>query len=114
MNKYELLYIISADASEEAREGLIEKFKAYVEDRKGVVEGIDRWGMKKFAYPINFKNEGFYVLMNFSAEPRPSASIFFAVLTTVKPSGTVNLTRCTCPFDRTSTISLLDIPAVIS
>ena len=69
MNKYELLYIISADASEEAREGLIEKFKAYVEDRKGVVEGIDRWGMKKFAYPINFKNEGFYVIFNMTLNP---------------------------------------------
>ena len=67
MNKYELLYIISADATEEQREALIEKFKNYVEAKKGVVEGIDRWGMKKFAYEINFKNEGFYVLMNFSA-----------------------------------------------
>lgn len=67
MNKYELLYIISADATEEQREALIEKFKGYVETKKGVVEGIDRIGMKKFAYPINFKNEGFYVLMNFSA-----------------------------------------------
>ena len=67
MNKYELLYIISADATEEQREALIEKFKSYVEAKNGVVEGIDRWGMKKFAYEINFKNEGFYVLMNFSA-----------------------------------------------
>ncbi len=69
MNKYELLYIISADLAEDKREALIEKFKAYVEDKNGVVEGIDRWGIKKFAYPINFKNEGFYVLMNFSAQP---------------------------------------------
>ena len=69
MNKYELLYIISADLAEDKRETLIEKFKAYVENKNGVVEGIDRWGIKKFAYPINFKNEGFYVLMNFSAQP---------------------------------------------
>ncbi len=25
--------------------------------------------MKKFAYPINFKNEGFYVVMNISMDP---------------------------------------------
>ena len=67
MNKYELLYIISQDQTEEQREALIEKFKAYVESKGGAVEGIDRWGMRKFAYPINFKNEGFYVLMNFTA-----------------------------------------------
>ena len=67
VNKYELLYIISQDQTEEQREALIEKFKAYVESKGGAVEGIDRWGMRKFAYPINFKNEGFYVLMNFTA-----------------------------------------------
>lgn len=64
MNKYELLYIISSDVSEEKREELIKKFSTYVETKGGVVEGIDKWGMKKLAYPINFKNEGFYVLMN--------------------------------------------------
>ena len=66
MNKYELMYIISSDTAEDKREEIIAKFKAYVEGKGGVVEGIDRIGMKKLAYPINFKNEGFYVLMNIS------------------------------------------------
>ena len=64
MNKYELMYIVSSDMAEDKREELIAKFKAYTESKGGVVEGIDRLGMKKLAYPINFKNEGFYVLMN--------------------------------------------------
>lgn len=67
MNKYELMYIISADANEEQREALIEKYKSFVESKGGVVSGVDKLGMKKFAYAINFKNEGFYVLMNFEA-----------------------------------------------
>ena len=67
MNKYELMYIISCDATEEQREALIEKFKAMVESKGGVVLGVDKLGMKKFAYKINFKTEGFYVLMNFEA-----------------------------------------------
>ena len=67
MNKYELMYIISADANEEQREALIEKYKSLVESKGGVVLGVDKLGMKKFAYAINFKNEGFYVLMNFEA-----------------------------------------------
>lgn len=67
MNKYELMYIISSDATEEQRDALIEKFKAMVEAKNGVVLGIDKLGMKKFAYKINFKTEGFYVLMNFEA-----------------------------------------------
>ena len=64
MNKYELLYIIASDVPEEKREELIEKFSSYIESKGGSVEGIDKWGMRKYAYPINFKNEGFYVLMN--------------------------------------------------
>ena len=34
----------------------------------GVVEKTDRWGVKKLQYPINYKSEGFYVLMTFEAE----------------------------------------------
>lgn len=67
MNKYELMYIISASATEEQREALIEKYKAFVEAKGGVVSGIDKLGMKRFAYKIDFKTEGFYVLMNFEA-----------------------------------------------
>lgn len=69
MKKYELLYIISSTVKDDAREALIEKFKKFVEERKGQVEKIDKWGMKKLAYPIQFKDEGYYVLMNFSAQP---------------------------------------------
>ena len=68
MNKYELMFIVSGDASEEKREELISKFKAYVEAHKGSVEGIEKIGMKKFAYPIDFKNEGFYVIMNINMD----------------------------------------------
>ena len=69
MNKYEILYIISADVPEEKSVELINKFSSYVDSKKGNVLGIDKWGMRKFAYPINFKNEGFYVLMNVELEP---------------------------------------------
>ncbi len=68
MNKYELLYIIASDVAEEKREELISKFSSYVESKGGTVEGIDKWGMRKLAYPINFKNEGFYVLMNMTID----------------------------------------------
>lgn len=69
MNKYELLYIIESDVNEEKREEIIKKFTKYVENKKGTVDGLDKWGMKKLAYPINFKNEGFYVLMNVTMNP---------------------------------------------
>ncbi len=67
MNKYEVLYILNASLDDAAKEELIEKFKAIVTSAGGEVEGVDKWGVKKLAYEINFKSEGFYVLMNFAA-----------------------------------------------
>lgn len=67
MNSYELLYIIDNDLSEEAKEAVIAKLNAIVTDNGGSVESVEKWGTKKLAYPINFKNEGYYVLVNFSA-----------------------------------------------
>ena len=65
--KYELLYIISQDANDEQKETLINKFSKMIEDRGGNILSLEKLGMKKFAYPINFKNEGYYVLMTFEA-----------------------------------------------
>ena len=68
MKSYELLYILSADTTDEQREAIINKFSAVVTDNGGSVEKLDKWGMRKFAYPINFKTEGYYVLTVFKAE----------------------------------------------
>ncbi|MEG2014942.1 MAG: 30S ribosomal protein S6 [Clostridia bacterium] len=67
MNSYELLYILDGSLEEEAREAVISKLNAIVTDNGGEIEGVDKWGMKKFAYTINFKNEGYYVLVNFKS-----------------------------------------------
>ena len=68
MKAYEILYIIEAGVSDEKREELINKVTNLVKDNKGETEEPEKWGMRKFAYPINYKNEGYYVLMNFKAD----------------------------------------------
>ena len=65
--KYELLYIIAQDTTDEQKEALINKFSKMIEDKGGKVLSLEKIGTKKFAYPINFKNEGYYVLMTFEA-----------------------------------------------
>ncbi|MBR2861569.1 MAG: 30S ribosomal protein S6 [Clostridia bacterium] len=67
MNKYETLYIINPKLDGEATKAVIEKFANLVTENGGVVDGIEEQGIKKLAYEINFVNEGFYVLMNFTA-----------------------------------------------
>ena len=68
MTKYEMLYILDADLSDEAKDALVKKFEDLVTSNGGVIEKTDRWGMKKLQYPINYKSEGYYVLMTFEAQ----------------------------------------------
>ena len=67
MNSYELLYILNNELADEAREQIIEKLNAVVTGNGGTVDSVDKWGTRRLAYPINYKNEGFYVLVNFTA-----------------------------------------------
>lgn len=67
MNNYELLYIIDNDLSDEAKEATMAKIAAVITDNGGTVDNVDKWGTKRLAYPINYKSEGYYVLVNFSA-----------------------------------------------
>ena len=68
MNKYEMMYIIDAALEDAPRKELIEKVSAQIAANGGVVEKVDEWGKRRLAYAINYKTEGYYVLVNFSAE----------------------------------------------
>ena len=68
MVKYEVMYIIDGDTEESKIEELISMVSSIINDGGKEVK-IDKWGMKRFAYPINYKNEGYYVLTSFEAEP---------------------------------------------
>ena len=68
MNKYEVLYILAPGLEEAEYDANVEKFSKLVTDNGGEAE-VNKWGIKRLAYPINFKNEGFYVLMSFTGNP---------------------------------------------
>ena len=68
MNRYEMIYIIDADLEETARKELIEKVSALIANNGGEIEKVDEtWGKRKLAYAIDYKTEGWYVLVNFKA-----------------------------------------------
>ena len=75
MNKYEILYIIDNDVDDNEKAALVDRFSDLVVKLGGTVDGIDKWGTRKYAYPINDKNEGYYVLMNFTAGAAAPAEI---------------------------------------
>lgn len=77
-NKYEALFVINPDLDEENTKAVVEKFKNLIET-SAELENIDEWGKRKLAYKIKDKTEGYYVLVNFSAEsdfPRELERIF--------------------------------------
>lgn len=68
MNRYEMIYIIDADLEEAARKELIEKVSALIANNGGEIEKVDEtWGKRKLAYAIDYKTEGWYVLVTFKA-----------------------------------------------
>ena len=67
MNKYEVLYVIDAAMEDQSRSELIAQFSELMTNNGATVEKVDEWGKRRLAYPINFKNEGYYVLVNFTA-----------------------------------------------
>ncbi len=75
MNKYEALYIIEAGLSEEETAALVEKFSKVVTDNGGEVENVNEWGKRRLAYAIDYKTEGYYVLMDFKSNPEFPAEL---------------------------------------
>jgi small subunit ribosomal protein S6 len=67
MKKYETIYIIRPDLQEEAIKATIQKFADLIVEQGGQVDKVDEWGKRKMAYSIKDFREGYYVLMNFSA-----------------------------------------------
>ena len=67
MNKYELIYVIDTAMEESARNELIARFNGMIEADGGKVEKVEEWGKRRLAYAINYKTEGYYVLVNFTA-----------------------------------------------
>lgn len=68
INKYETIFVLDAALEEEKITALTEKFKALIAEN-GTIESVDDWGKRKLAYPIDFKTEGYYVLVNFTSNP---------------------------------------------
>ena len=73
-NSYETLFVVNPQLSEEDTRKVIDKFVALIGE-EGTVENVDEWGKRRLAYPINDINEGYYVLVNFTADPALPAEL---------------------------------------
>ena len=67
MNQYEVMYVIDATLEDSARVELINRFSDLVKKNGGEIDRVDEWGKRRLAYAINYKTEGYYVLMYIKA-----------------------------------------------
>ena len=66
--KYECMYILNPNLTEEETAAIVEKFKALVE-ANGTLDEMEEMGKRKLAYEINYLSEGYYVLVKFTSGP---------------------------------------------
>jgi small subunit ribosomal protein S6 len=64
MNKYEIMFIVKPDVEEDARNSIIESFKAVLTADNGTVDNVNEWGLRDFAYEIKHYKKGYYVVVD--------------------------------------------------
>ena len=72
--KYEVLYVLNPNLTEEETPAIVEKFKTLIE-QNGTVDEMEEWGKRKLAYEINYLTEGYYVLVKFTSGPELPAEL---------------------------------------
>lgn len=68
MTNYEVMFIVDPVLDDEKKDATVETVQQII-NAQGEVSNVDIWGMRKLAYPIQKKNEGYYVVVEFKAEP---------------------------------------------
>lgn len=64
---YELMLVFSVKNGEEEAKALLGKFTALIEEN-GKLGEVDEWGKRKLAYPIHYEAEGYYAVVEYSAD----------------------------------------------
>ncbi|WP_236865843.1 30S ribosomal protein S6 [Brevibacterium daeguense] len=69
MRKYELMLILDPELDERSVSTTVEKLTKVVTADGGSIDNVDVWGRRRFAYEIQKKTEGYYVVVDFQANP---------------------------------------------
>ena len=70
MRVYENLFIVKPDATEEEIDHFVDQMSKSVANGGGTVDKVDKWGKRRLAYRVERHREGYYVLMQFTADPQ--------------------------------------------
>ncbi len=67
LRNYEIVLVFSLANGEENVERLKGKFTDLI-SKNGTLGEVEEWGKRRLAYPINYENEGYYMVVNFACE----------------------------------------------
>ncbi|MBK8523741.1 MAG: 30S ribosomal protein S6 [Betaproteobacteria bacterium] len=67
MRHYEVCFIVHPDQSEQVP-AMVERYKALVTARNGIIHRLEDWGRRQLAYPLQKIHKAHYVLMNIECD----------------------------------------------
>lgn len=78
MNNYETVFILTPVLSESQVEEAVNKYVDLIKEKNCEIVARENWGLKKLAYPIQLKKNGFYTLIEFKGEGNVVADLELA------------------------------------
>ncbi len=75
MRPYEVMVILDAGLDEDVIRTTLDRATKLVSDGGGTVGRVDRWGKRRFAYEVSHRTEGYYALIETTAEPSAMAGL---------------------------------------
>jgi len=75
MRPYEVVIIFDAGLEEEVISTVLERVAETIRSRGGNPGRTERWGRRRFAYEVDHRQEGYYVLQEMTAEPAGVAEL---------------------------------------
>ncbi len=68
MKNYELVVIYDPSLDQETIEKELSKITSLLEKEKCKVSNVDKWGIRKLAYPIKKQENGYYIIIYFNGK----------------------------------------------
>jgi small subunit ribosomal protein S6 len=75
MRPYEVMVILEPSLEESQVQAIVNRSSELLQSAGGTVHRVDKWGKRRFAYELKKRQEGYYVLLDVSAEPAPMAEL---------------------------------------
>ncbi len=75
MRPYEVMIILDAGLEEDAIRAVLDRSAEIIRSHGGNPGRVDRWGKRRFAYELHHRWEGYYVLLEATAEPAAMAEL---------------------------------------